>query len=97
MTSKITIFRNIKETDAPFHREVEHIIERIKNGASKELVKCDEAVAFMKSHQKNGWLNLNIKYAQSGKPYVELDTWQPTKKTEAVNEPVAQASDDLPF
>tara|TARA_R100001224_G_C3955297_1_gene127222 strand:- start:118 stop:396 length:279 start_codon:yes stop_codon:yes gene_type:complete len=60
-------------------------------------VKCDEAVAFMKSHQKNGWLNLNIKYAQSGKPYVELDTWQPTKKTEAVNEPVAQASDDLPF
>ena len=23
-------------------------------------VKCDEAVAFMKSHQKNGWLNLNI-------------------------------------
>ena len=39
MTSKITIFRNIKETDAPFHREVEHIIERIKNGASKDLVK----------------------------------------------------------
>ena len=39
MTSKITIFRNIKETDAPFHREVGHIVERIKNGASKELVK----------------------------------------------------------
>ena len=39
MTSKITIFRNIKETDAPFHREVEHILERIKNGASKDLVK----------------------------------------------------------
>tara|TARA_Y100001973_G_C5205664_1_gene341354 strand:+ start:3338 stop:5752 length:2415 start_codon:yes stop_codon:yes gene_type:complete len=39
MTSKITIFRNIKTTDAPFHREVEDIIDRIKNGASKELVK----------------------------------------------------------
>ncbi len=39
MQSKITIFRNIKETDAPFHREVEHILERIKDGASKELVK----------------------------------------------------------
>ncbi len=39
MTSTITIFRNIKETDTPFHRGVEHIIERIKNGASKELVK----------------------------------------------------------
>ena len=39
MTSMITIFRNIKTTDAPFYREVEGIIERIKNGASKELVK----------------------------------------------------------
>ncbi len=39
MTSNITIFKNIKETDAPFHRNVEHILERIKNGASKELVK----------------------------------------------------------
>ena len=60
-------------------------------------VKCDEAVAFMKTHQKNGWLNLNIKYAKSGKPYMELDTWQPTNKAEAVQEPVAQASDVLPF
>ena len=60
-------------------------------------VKCDEAVAFMKTHQKNGWLNLNIKYAKSGKPYMELDTWQPTNKAEAVQESVAQASDDLPF
>jgi hypothetical protein len=39
MTSNITIFKNIKETDAPFHRDVEHIIERIKNGTSKDLVK----------------------------------------------------------
>ena len=60
-------------------------------------VKCDEAVAFMKSHQKNGWLNLNIKYAQSGKPYVELDTWQPTKKTEGVKISEAEVADDLPF
>tara|TARA_R100000742_G_C4279058_1_gene102773 strand:- start:69 stop:347 length:279 start_codon:yes stop_codon:yes gene_type:complete len=60
-------------------------------------VKCDEAIAFMKKHTKNGWLNLNIKYAKSGKPYMELDTWEPTNKTQAVKEPVAQASDDLPF
>jgi len=39
MTSNITIFKNIKETDAPFHRNVGHIITRIKDGASKELVK----------------------------------------------------------
>ena len=36
MTSNITIFKNIKETDAPFHRDVEHIIDRIKNGTSKD-------------------------------------------------------------
>ena len=39
MSSNITIFKNIKETDAPFHRNVGHIITRIKDGASKELVK----------------------------------------------------------
>jgi len=35
----ITIFRNIKETDTPFHRPVKEILDRIKDGASKELVK----------------------------------------------------------
>jgi hypothetical protein len=41
MTSeqKVTIFKNIKETDTPFHRPVEHILKRIKDGATKELVK----------------------------------------------------------
>ena len=39
MTHKITIFQNIKETAAPFHREVGLILERIKDGATKELVK----------------------------------------------------------
>ena len=35
----VTIFKNIKETDTPFHRPVTKILERIKNGASKELIK----------------------------------------------------------
>ncbi len=35
----ITIFKNIKETDTPFHRPIGHILKRIKNGATKELVK----------------------------------------------------------
>ena len=37
--TKITIFKNIRETDTPFHRDVKMILERIRNGASKELVK----------------------------------------------------------
>jgi hypothetical protein len=39
MPNKITIFQNIKETATPFHREVIKILERIKDGASKDLVK----------------------------------------------------------
>jgi len=40
MTAKeITIFQNIKETSTPFFRDIDFILERIKSGATKELVK----------------------------------------------------------
>ncbi len=40
MTAKeITIFQNIKETSTPFFRDIDFILERIKTGASKDLVK----------------------------------------------------------
>jgi len=39
LEQNITIFKNIKETDTPFHRPIEHILQRIKDGATKELVK----------------------------------------------------------
>ena len=35
----ITIFRDIKTTEQPFFRNVEFILERIKEGSSKELIK----------------------------------------------------------
>ena len=35
----VTIFKDIKDTDAPFHRDVSVILSRIKDGASKDLVK----------------------------------------------------------
>jgi hypothetical protein len=35
----VTIFKNIKDTDAPFYRDVRVILERIREGATKELVK----------------------------------------------------------
>jgi len=37
--TEITIFQNIKETSTPFFRSLEFIIDRIKSGASKDLVK----------------------------------------------------------
>lgn len=39
MTSTVTIFKNIKETETPFYRDVQVVFNRIKNGATKELVK----------------------------------------------------------
>jgi hypothetical protein len=55
-------------------------------------VKVDEATTFLKDNAKNGWVNIDIKTAKSGKPYMELDTWEPTKK-----EVVTETKDDLPF
>ena len=56
-------------------------------------IKCDDAVAFLREHHKNGWVNLNINQAKSGSYYVELDTFVPEKKTETA--PTKEA--DLPF
>tara|TARA_R110000803_G_scaffold115465_1_gene183971 strand:+ start:347 stop:2758 length:2412 start_codon:yes stop_codon:yes gene_type:complete len=39
MTKNITIFKNIKETETPFHVSIQKILQRIKEGKSKELVK----------------------------------------------------------
>lgn len=60
-------------------------------------IKVDEAVPFLQKNAKNGWVNLNVLTAKSGKQYIELDQWEPNKEevTKQVN-PVAQ-DDDLPF
>lgn len=39
MTQIVTIFKNIKETQAPFHKQISVVLNRIKDGATKELVK----------------------------------------------------------
>ena len=44
-------------------------------------MKSDEAVAFIRQHEKNGWVNLNIKTARSGNHYVELDTYEPNAQS----------------
>lgn len=63
-------------------------------------VKVDEAIAFLRNHQKNGWVNLDVKTARSGNYYVELDTFEPKAKGEAKPEPKAkkeEIEENLPF
>ena len=38
MNQKITIFQNIKSIEAPFHRTLDVVLERIKNGTSKDII-----------------------------------------------------------
>lgn len=38
-------------------------------------MKVDEAIAFIKENQKNGWINLDVKKARTGNYYLELDTY----------------------
>jgi hypothetical protein len=68
-------------------------------------VKVDEAISFLQSNQKNGWVNLKINSAKSGKFYMELDTWESkssgaiTYKTQPVQPSawVNPEAEDLPF
>jgi len=36
----ITLFRDLKQTDSPYYLPVEKVLDRIKNGNSREL--CEE-------------------------------------------------------
>ena len=54
-------------------------------------VKVDDFGKFVKEHQDNGWINMDIKKSQQGKFYAELNTWKPESKVKKV----AQGEDDL--
>ena len=71
-------------------------------------MKADEAVAFIRQHEKGGWVNVNVKTARSGNYYVELDTYEPTNgmkdgpKQEAKPQgtprgPLNEPEDDMPL
>jgi len=65
-------------------------------------IKLEEALPFLNSNQKNGWVNLNLMISNTGKYYVELDTFVPKKQEDnaqpaAPTPSVAVDTEDLPF
>lgn len=60
-------------------------------------IKIDDAISFLKSNEKNGWVNLNINQAKSGSYYMELDTFEPKKKAESKPVETEAETEDLPF
>ena len=66
-------------------------------------IKIDDAIAFMKQKESNGWINLNINQARSGSYYVELDTYTPEagnakgKPSKAQPVTIPDDGEDVPF
>ena len=65
-------------------------------------IKVEDLIPFLQEHSKNGWVNINLKEAKSGKYYAELDTWEPNKdKSEeevaAGGGPEEIGADDIPY
>lgn len=60
-------------------------------------IKVEDAVAFLKKHDKNGWVNLQVKNSQGGKYYMELDTFEPKQQQEQPKAQAEQVQQDLPF
>jgi hypothetical protein len=59
-------------------------------------IKVEDAVLWLKSNAKNGWVNLDVKQAKSGNYYCELDTWEAKPKAK-VKEGAADFDDELDF
>ena len=72
-------------------------------------VKVNDAIAFLKKSEKDGWVNMQVKKARTGNFYMELDQYDPKgsggyaeKKESHVdsmskNDSSSNSSDDLPF
>ena len=69
--------------------------------------KVEELVNFLQQHQKEGWVNADVKVSKNGKIYAALDTWQPTQgeaakggmaKARQAAEPASDFEEsDIPF
>ena len=59
-------------------------------------IKVEEAIAFMKQHEKGGWVNLGVKTARSGNYYIDLDTFESKEKESAVEKYEAKAKPTAP-
>jgi len=48
---------------------------------AKVSIKVDEFIQTLQEHSDNGWLNIEIKQAKSGKNYASIDKWKPNSCT----------------
>ncbi|QDP56085.1 MAG: hypothetical protein GOVbin3205_28 [Prokaryotic dsDNA virus sp.] len=58
-------------------------------------IKVDDAVAFLKSNSKNGWVNVGIKESKAGNPYMFVDNFEPKQTAQATQ--TQSNESDVPF
>ena len=52
-------------------------------------LKIEEAIAFIREHNKKGWINIDIKKSKKGSYYLELDSFVPTPQTPPQSAPIS--------
>jgi hypothetical protein len=57
-------------------------------------VKVEDAITFLQANAKNGWVNLKVNSAKSGKFYMELDTWEKSNAPAREINPMSMAVDN---
>ncbi len=55
-------------------------------------IKIEEFVTYLKTHDNNGWVNLDMKKSREGKLYVSLNEWKPDGQKNN-----SGFADDIPF
>jgi hypothetical protein len=64
----------------------------------KLSIKCVDLVAFMRQHQSDGWVNVDLKMSKNGKLYAELNSWKkeaaPAKDNWSMDSDQKQAYDE---
>lgn len=94
MSSQQKVFANGMIFKEPSAQAPDYVLGNIS-------INTGEFITFLQQRNKT-WVNLNVKRSQGGKPYVELDTWEPTG---AASQPTRYAKpvdneedmDDCPF
>jgi|TARA_R110000803_G_scaffold48815_2_gene101420 hypothetical protein len=60
-------------------------------------VKVEEFKKFLDTHNKNGWVNIDVLQSKGGKLYAEKNTWEPKAQDNQAPAPTNNDSSDLPF
>jgi len=75
----------------------------IVKDAKPDFVKCrisikvDDFGAFMLKHEKDGWVNIDVKESKKGKLYAELDTWKKEQEPKAESPYGVDQGENPPF